>query len=389
MHAGFVDMQYGAFVPRWKCQTFLTQLGKSGFSKDQIRLADTLFSLWTNQYPWILANPIYGHQALNSTTSPYVSMVTILFSSSRWNNWYTSLVKSRKAIAACVGSWYIRGTQGLFRTYWRSTSFGWTWCQVFIVIGQKENGFIDMIPIELHVTMTDAYLPPTWSQFPHQQNWSTIDMILPACSIGKKHTMNLEIWITCLISTPIILLWIRITVHVGTHFIVRSMSTRGSLLCQYSLWMMFRSKNKWLFWIDLYWWWSATWAVHNVHQQSGGTPREAIQDISHQWWHRMGKTMKRRRNQVILTCYMCITDWLWYYGSIFMASIDCKSITTGAGSPEMCSRRQGGTTCATSSKISSSYIPGEYGRIFHCMWYGCSRYLVAIETYCIWHHHHH
>lgn len=83
MHAGFVDMQYGAFVPRWKCQTFLTQLGKSGFGKDQIRLADTLFSLWTNQYPWILANPIYGHQALNSTTSPYVSMVTILFSSSR------------------------------------------------------------------------------------------------------------------------------------------------------------------------------------------------------------------------------------------------------------------------------------------------------------------
>lgn len=80
MHAGFVDMQYGAFVPRWKCQTFLTQLGKSGFGKDQIRLADTLFSLWTNQYPWILANPIYGHQALNSTTSSYASMVTILFS---------------------------------------------------------------------------------------------------------------------------------------------------------------------------------------------------------------------------------------------------------------------------------------------------------------------
>ncbi|KAI7877771.1 hypothetical protein K492DRAFT_133527 [Lichtheimia hyalospora FSU 10163] len=73
MHAGYVDMQYGAFVPRWKCQTFLTQLGKSGFGKDQIRLADTLFSLWTNQYPWILAGPIYGHEALN-TTPPYATM---------------------------------------------------------------------------------------------------------------------------------------------------------------------------------------------------------------------------------------------------------------------------------------------------------------------------
>lgn len=81
MHAGFVDMQYGAFVPRWKCQTFLTQLGKSGFGKDQIRLADTLFSLWTNQYPWILAGPIYGHQALNNTPTwpipPLATMVSL------------------------------------------------------------------------------------------------------------------------------------------------------------------------------------------------------------------------------------------------------------------------------------------------------------------------
>lgn len=35
---------------------------------------------------------------------------------------------------------------------------------------RKKNGFIDMFPIELHVTMTDACLPPTWSQFLHRQN---------------------------------------------------------------------------------------------------------------------------------------------------------------------------------------------------------------------------
>ena len=58
MHAGFADLQYGAFVPRWKVQTFMTQLGKSALGKDRIRLADMYFSLWTNQYPWILSNPL-------------------------------------------------------------------------------------------------------------------------------------------------------------------------------------------------------------------------------------------------------------------------------------------------------------------------------------------
>ncbi|KAI7860326.1 hypothetical protein BDC45DRAFT_430890 [Circinella umbellata] len=58
MHTGFADLQYGAFVPRWKVQTFMTQLGKSALGKDRIRLADLYFSLWTNQYPWILSNPL-------------------------------------------------------------------------------------------------------------------------------------------------------------------------------------------------------------------------------------------------------------------------------------------------------------------------------------------
>ncbi|KAI8370481.1 uncharacterized protein BYT42DRAFT_502665 [Radiomyces spectabilis] len=57
MHAGYADLRYGAFVPRWKVQNFLTQLGKSGLSKERLRLADIYFTLWTNQYPWIVADP--------------------------------------------------------------------------------------------------------------------------------------------------------------------------------------------------------------------------------------------------------------------------------------------------------------------------------------------
>ncbi|KAI9317597.1 hypothetical protein BX666DRAFT_1857080 [Dichotomocladium elegans] len=58
MHAGYVDFQYGSFVPRWKAQTFLTQLGKSALGKERIRQAEHYFSLWTNQYPWIISAPV-------------------------------------------------------------------------------------------------------------------------------------------------------------------------------------------------------------------------------------------------------------------------------------------------------------------------------------------
>ncbi|KAI8993523.1 hypothetical protein BDB01DRAFT_716216 [Pilobolus umbonatus] len=54
---GYADFRYGAFVPRWKVQTFLTQLGKSGLIKDSLRQAESYFSIWTNQYPWLLSNP--------------------------------------------------------------------------------------------------------------------------------------------------------------------------------------------------------------------------------------------------------------------------------------------------------------------------------------------
>ncbi|KAI8055554.1 uncharacterized protein B0P05DRAFT_479289 [Gilbertella persicaria] len=59
LHTGYADFRYGAFVPRWKVQTFLTQLGKSGLNKDSIRQAEHYFAIWMNQYPWLLCNPPY------------------------------------------------------------------------------------------------------------------------------------------------------------------------------------------------------------------------------------------------------------------------------------------------------------------------------------------
>ncbi|KAI7873815.1 hypothetical protein K492DRAFT_138588 [Lichtheimia hyalospora FSU 10163] len=68
MHSGYVDLQYGAFLPRTEAQTFLTKMGKSSLGKDRIRLADMYFALWTNQYPWILANPIHSAAPLDEST---------------------------------------------------------------------------------------------------------------------------------------------------------------------------------------------------------------------------------------------------------------------------------------------------------------------------------
>ncbi|KAI9486931.1 MAG: hypothetical protein EXX96DRAFT_551196 [Benjaminiella poitrasii] len=57
LHTGYADFRYGAFVPRWKVQTFLTQLGKSSLTKENIRQAEHYFAIWVNQYPWLLSNP--------------------------------------------------------------------------------------------------------------------------------------------------------------------------------------------------------------------------------------------------------------------------------------------------------------------------------------------
>ncbi|KAI7866963.1 hypothetical protein BDF14DRAFT_1882078 [Spinellus fusiger] len=58
LHTGYAMLSTGAFVPRWKAQHFLTQLGKSGMGTADLLKADEYFSVWTNQYPWLLENPL-------------------------------------------------------------------------------------------------------------------------------------------------------------------------------------------------------------------------------------------------------------------------------------------------------------------------------------------
>ncbi|ORY96192.1 hypothetical protein BCR43DRAFT_440063 [Syncephalastrum racemosum] len=68
LHTGYADLQFGAFSARWKAQNFMTQLGKSVLGKDRIRLAEFYFSIWSNQYPWILEHPIALASAIRRLT---------------------------------------------------------------------------------------------------------------------------------------------------------------------------------------------------------------------------------------------------------------------------------------------------------------------------------
>lgn len=54
-------------MSRWKVQNFLTQLGKSGLSKDSIRQAEHYFAIWMNQYPWLLSNPPHKANGIKAT----------------------------------------------------------------------------------------------------------------------------------------------------------------------------------------------------------------------------------------------------------------------------------------------------------------------------------
>ncbi|KAI9016473.1 hypothetical protein CLU79DRAFT_312832 [Phycomyces nitens] len=58
LHTGYADLRYGAFIPRHKAQAFLTQLAEQGITTAKLRQADMYFSLWTNQYPWVLSNSL-------------------------------------------------------------------------------------------------------------------------------------------------------------------------------------------------------------------------------------------------------------------------------------------------------------------------------------------
>ncbi|CAG8507509.1 3144_t:CDS:2 [Paraglomus occultum] len=58
LHTGFTWLGCGSFVPRAKVQQFLRQVGSTAMPKDRLRLLDMYFSLWTNQYPYQLSNPL-------------------------------------------------------------------------------------------------------------------------------------------------------------------------------------------------------------------------------------------------------------------------------------------------------------------------------------------
>lgn len=45
----------------------MTQLGKSGLSKDGIRQAEHYFAIWMNQYPWLLSNPPHKANGMKAT----------------------------------------------------------------------------------------------------------------------------------------------------------------------------------------------------------------------------------------------------------------------------------------------------------------------------------
>jgi hypothetical protein len=58
IHTGYADFRYGAFVSRQKVQTFLSQLGAQGLDATKLKLAEIYFSIWLNQYPYLISNPL-------------------------------------------------------------------------------------------------------------------------------------------------------------------------------------------------------------------------------------------------------------------------------------------------------------------------------------------
>ncbi|CAG8644887.1 16247_t:CDS:2 [Cetraspora pellucida] len=58
LHTGFTWLGCGSFIPRAKVQKFMSQLGYISLPKDHLKVADMYFSLWSNQYPYQLSNPL-------------------------------------------------------------------------------------------------------------------------------------------------------------------------------------------------------------------------------------------------------------------------------------------------------------------------------------------
>ncbi|KAK4514650.1 uncharacterized protein ATC70_002251 [Mucor velutinosus] len=58
LHTGYTDLRYGAFVSQQKVQKFLSQLSAQGLSTSKLRRAELYFSIWLNQYPYLVSNPL-------------------------------------------------------------------------------------------------------------------------------------------------------------------------------------------------------------------------------------------------------------------------------------------------------------------------------------------
>ncbi|KAI9485682.1 MAG: hypothetical protein EXX96DRAFT_471632, partial [Benjaminiella poitrasii] len=63
LHAGYADLRYGGFIPQSKVQNFLIQLNNSTeqkifFQSLSTRSMEVYFSIWLNQYPYLIFNPL-------------------------------------------------------------------------------------------------------------------------------------------------------------------------------------------------------------------------------------------------------------------------------------------------------------------------------------------
>ncbi|KAI8051414.1 uncharacterized protein B0P05DRAFT_562657, partial [Gilbertella persicaria] len=59
LHTGYADMRYGAFVSRQKVQAFLSQMSVHGLEgESKFRFIEIYFSIWLNQYPYLISNPL-------------------------------------------------------------------------------------------------------------------------------------------------------------------------------------------------------------------------------------------------------------------------------------------------------------------------------------------
>jgi hypothetical protein len=58
LHTGFTDLRYGAFVPKEMVSSFVDQLNSHDLNSTRMKQADVYFSMWNNQYPYLVVNPL-------------------------------------------------------------------------------------------------------------------------------------------------------------------------------------------------------------------------------------------------------------------------------------------------------------------------------------------